>query len=1009
MSDPLSQDPWRTVDYVPLEAGSTVRKAESTPSGVAPPEDAPRIPGYVILSEIARGGMGRVYLARDVSLQREVAVKTLLPGANGDRFITEARIMARLSHPGIPPVHALGVLPDGTPYLAMKLIRGRTLAEELGRRGAPQADLPRLVQVFEQIAQAVGFAHAQGIVHRDLKPLNVMVGPFGEVQVMDWGLAKTISAGETPSLDERPPQAEGHTLMGQVVGTLGYMSPEQARGEMVDARTDVFALGSLLAVILTGKPAFVGPSKSELMEKSARGEIDEVLARLGQCGADGELVAIATRCLAPRAEERYADGQAVAAAIAAYRAEGEARLRRAESERAEALVREAEQRKRRRQAVLAGGAVAATLLVGLALTLWQLDRAIRAERQATDNALVASANERRANQERDAKAAALKAEAEARQAEQAAKALALRRLDQTEKGVDLLASLLRGINPRSEQLGGEPLYVQLRNRAEKAAGQLDGQAVGDPQAVARLQTVLGNTLRELGSRAKAVELLEKARATRERELGPDHPDTLATLGNLAAAYYAAGNLREAIRLYQRVCDTRARILGSDHPDTLNTLHDLAVVHYAAGNLPEAIRLLEQVRNALASRVGPSHPDTLVVVNNLALAYQDVGKAALAIKLYKQVREAAASQLGPEHPDTLAISHNLAYAYRRAGALQEAIRLFEQVREARARKLGEDHPDTLATLDNLASAYRDAGDLPKAIRLFEQVYEGSARRLGAEHPDTLATLNNLAGACRAGGNLAEAIRRYEQAREAKIRKLGPHHPETLATLFNLALAYQEAGRLAEATELFEQAATGMVAGSVPHPHAEDILRRTIQACEQAGRPDKAERWLRRWLELVGQQTGDAHPSYARVQAALGRNLLSQEKWGEAETVLRACVAIRQKHEPDTWTTFNAMSMLGGAVLGQAGNAADPAIKQQRLAEAEKLLLGGYKGLKRVESAMPPEARASLLVALDRLVALYAAWQRPEEAAKWQAERAKHVAPDASKPPSPGAKGQTRDAP
>src|SRR5438067_849609 len=142
---------------------------------------APTIPGYAVSGEVARGGMGVILEARELALDREVAIKVLLPGAAAvlaRRFVTESRITARLPHPGIPPVYALGEAPDGTPFLAMKLIRGRTLADLLRERPDPAADLPRFVAVFEQVCQAVAFAHAQRIVHRDLKPANVMVGAF---------------------------------------------------------------------------------------------------------------------------------------------------------------------------------------------------------------------------------------------------------------------------------------------------------------------------------------------------------------------------------------------------------------------------------------------------------------------------------------------------------------------------------------------------------------------------------------------------------------------------------------------------------------------------------------------------------------------------------------------------------------------------------------------------------------------------------------------------------------
>jgi WD40 repeat protein len=390
-----SIDPSRTVDHVPSpEAPATSADTEGyQPTGAtgpylpAPRAEAPSIPDYRITAEIAHGGMGRVYAGHDLTLDREVAIKTLLPGADAKRFVTEAKITARLPHPGIPPVHALGTLADGTPYLAMKLIRGRTLDELLKERPSPLDELPRFVQIFEQIAQAVGFAHAQGVIHRDLKPLNVMVGAFGEVQVMDWGLAKDLASRECERPEE-PAEDDNvtQTAAGAVPGTPGYMAPEQALGAAVDASADVFALGATLAAILTGQPAFVGTSKHEVIERATRAGLADVRERLTNSGADGELIALALRCLRVNVAERPVDGRAVAAEVAAYRAGVEARLKQAETERVEALVREAEQRKRRRTVQVAGGLIAVVLLAGLAVSLGQMFRAIDAEGQAKQNA-----------------------------------------------------------------------------------------------------------------------------------------------------------------------------------------------------------------------------------------------------------------------------------------------------------------------------------------------------------------------------------------------------------------------------------------------------------------------------------------------------------------------------------------------------------------------------------------------------------------------------------------------
>jgi len=207
--------------------------------------DRPDLSGtpYEIVGTIGRGGMGTVYLARDRDLDREVALKVVEPGDLAERMLREACILARLEHPGIVPVHDVGRLPDGRVFYAMKRVRGQRLDEH-----APGLDLAERLRIVERICEAVGFAHAHGVIHRDLKPENVMVGPFGEVLVMDWGAAKESGA----SAPEAP---------GTILGTPGYMAPEQERGEIeaIDGRTDVWALGALLSFLLKDEETVARP------------------------------------------------------------------------------------------------------------------------------------------------------------------------------------------------------------------------------------------------------------------------------------------------------------------------------------------------------------------------------------------------------------------------------------------------------------------------------------------------------------------------------------------------------------------------------------------------------------------------------------------------------------------------------------------------------------------------------------------------------------------------------
>ena len=284
---------------------------------------------YRIDGEIARGGMGEILKGRDPDLGRDVAIKVLREDLreNGDlvrRFVEEAQIGGQLQHPGVVPIYELGTFADLRPFFCMKLVKGQTLADQLEARRDPADDLPRFLSIFESIAQTIAYAHTRGVIHRDLKPSNVMVGSFGEVQVMDWGLAKVLARGgienDAQAGKKKPPETLITTARsgseadlsraGSIMGTPSYMAPEQARGEtdLVNERADVFALGSILCEILTGSPAFTGRNSNEILRKAARGETADALVRLESSGAEGELVSLARDCLAVEPQDRPHDG-----------------------------------------------------------------------------------------------------------------------------------------------------------------------------------------------------------------------------------------------------------------------------------------------------------------------------------------------------------------------------------------------------------------------------------------------------------------------------------------------------------------------------------------------------------------------------------------------------------------------------------------------------------------------------------------------------------------------------
>ncbi len=358
--------------------------------------------------------MGIVYRAHDVAFDRDVAIKLLAEHYPADsppakRFLFEACITGQLQHPGIPAVHQVGTLPDGRPFLAMKLIKGSTLEAILKHRSDSVAERGRLLAVFEAVCQAVGYAHAHQVIHRDLKPANIMVGAFGEVQVMDWGLAKVLSKETQTTADafaaeqtmawtqvSPAPEAGAHTQAGSLVGTPAFIPPEQAAGEIqrVDERVDVFGLGAVLTSILTGKPPYVGETAESVRLLAVRGKLEDCFNRLNTCGAEPELIALCKRCLSFEPADRPTNGGEVAEEVARLRSAAEGRALKAERDKAAADARAEEQRRKRRWQYTAVSAVVLALAGGiLGLGLYLREQAKANADLAAKNTELAAANE----------------------------------------------------------------------------------------------------------------------------------------------------------------------------------------------------------------------------------------------------------------------------------------------------------------------------------------------------------------------------------------------------------------------------------------------------------------------------------------------------------------------------------------------------------------------------------------------------------------------------------------
>jgi serine/threonine-protein kinase len=911
---------------------------------------------FRVLRPHARGGLGEVFVARDTELNRDVALKEIQDRYADDpryrsRFEYEAEVTGGLEHPGIVPVYGLGHTPDGRPFYAMRFIRGDSLKQAIGRfhqaEGQPGRDpghsaleLRELLGRFVDVCDAVAYAHSRGVLHRDLKPGNIMLGRYGETLVVDWGLAKALEgspdeSSTTPDAEPRLRPSSGSALeptqAGSAVGTPGYMSPEQVDNRFgpLGTRSDVYCLGATLYHLLTGHAPCEAEQVGAIYQKVLAGQVPRprsLNARLAPA-----LEAICLKALTVQPERRYESAEALKADVERWLADEPV------SAYAEPWAARVRRWGRRHQRLVSGataaGLVAAAALVAITAVISMSNRRLETTNQKleTTNQKLASANQTIV-EKNDQITRQNQELAESNQSLKQARAEAEKERDQAKEVTEFLVSSFRKPDPAQD--GRKVTVAEVLSRAVQ---ELEGRAKMAKATKATILNAVGETYRGLGLVPETVKVWDQAFAIRRQEFGDDHPDTLISMNNLAIAYVDAGQLERAVPLLEQVLKGQRATLGDDHPDTLISMNNLAVAYFNASQLNRAIPLLEQVLKAERAKLGDDHPDTLSVMNNLAEAYDLARQLDRAIPLFEQALKGRRAKLGEDHPLTLSVMNNLAEAYDLAGQLDRAIPLFEQALKGRRAKLGEDHPATFISMNELAMAYRHAGQLDRGVALCEQALKGRRAKLGEDHPATFISMNDLANIYLDMGRLDRAIPLYEQALRAERAKLGENHPNTFITQRGLARAYETARRYRDAEPLYRK------------------------AVEAAGRQEPRDDRFR-----------------SDSLATLGRCLIRQGKHTEAVLILREGLEIKEKTQPGHWTTAYARCLLGEALAGQ-----------REFPAAEPLLLDAHKALTERRGKIPPlERDATLRGAAERLVRLYEAWGKPDQAEEWRKKLGEH---------------------